>query len=182
MSSIQDNIARVRALDNAAVLDLWERIEQGTTGELAWEPGKAFEYLVLRAFELEGADVQWPYTVKLGEEVVEEIDGAVHAEGLACICESKDHTEKINVEPLAKLRNQLLRRPGGAIGLVFSRSGFSDAAVALARHFAPQTILLWNGHEVYFGMARRKMVAGLLAKYRHAVEQGLPDFDIRLLD
>jgi hypothetical protein len=137
---------------------------------------------VLRAFELEGAAIQWPYTVRLGEEVVEEIDGAIHAAGLACICESKDHTEKINVEPLAKLRNQLLRRPAGAIGLVFSRSEFSDPAVALARHFAPQTILLWNGHEVIFGMTHRKLIAGLVAKYRHAVEQGLPDFDIRLLE
>jgi hypothetical protein len=40
MSSIQDNVARIRALDQAALLVLWKRIEQGTTGELGWEPGK----------------------------------------------------------------------------------------------------------------------------------------------
>jgi hypothetical protein len=38
-------------------------IEAGNTS--GWAPGKAFEYLVLRAFQLEGAEVRWPYSVRI---------------------------------------------------------------------------------------------------------------------
>jgi len=56
--------------------ELWENIQQDNT--LGWDSGKAFEYLVLRAFQLDGAEVTWPYEVSLfGEEVIEQIDGAV---------------------------------------------------------------------------------------------------------
>jgi hypothetical protein len=30
-----------------------------------WPSGKAFEHLVLRAFEIEGAIVQWPFSVEV---------------------------------------------------------------------------------------------------------------------
>jgi hypothetical protein len=48
------------------------------------EGGEAFEYLVIRAFEidpLEPATVRYPYEVSLFGEKVEEIDGAVHSAG-----------------------------------------------------------------------------------------------------
>jgi hypothetical protein len=38
------------------ILDLWKGIESGNTP--GWESGKALEYLILRAFQLEGAEVQ----------------------------------------------------------------------------------------------------------------------------
>ncbi len=48
--------------------DLWREIEARETPE--WASGKAFEYLVLRAFELEGAEVRWPYSVRIdGDEI-----------------------------------------------------------------------------------------------------------------
>ena len=55
------------------LLQLWSQIENGHTP--AWRDGEAFEYLILRAFELEGAEVVWPYTVQIQDTVVEQIDG-----------------------------------------------------------------------------------------------------------
>ena len=43
----------------------------------------------------------------MGEDEVEQIDGIVYAEGLACLVESKDQIKAVNFEPIAKLRNQL---------------------------------------------------------------------------
>jgi hypothetical protein len=54
---------------------LWNQIKVRDTP--VWPPGKAFEYLVLRAFQLHGADVRWPYPVSLygQDEFVEECNG-----------------------------------------------------------------------------------------------------------
>ena len=87
-----------------------------------WEPGKAFEYLILRAFELEGAVVTWPYVIRLSPSETggdtEQIDGAVYVDGLACIVEAKDTANTTRIEPIAKMRNQLLRRPSSSVGLI----------------------------------------------------------------
>lgn len=42
---------------------LWSEIKTKSTSTF-WDEGKALEYLVLRAFQLDGAEVAWPYTVK----------------------------------------------------------------------------------------------------------------------
>jgi len=170
------HVIQVRQMDHGALLALWDGICAGETP--GWPQGRAFEYLVLRAFELEGAIVRYPFLVTVGREVVEEIDGAVHAAGLSAIVESKDHAGKISVEPISKLRNQLLRRPAGTVGLLFSRNGFTEPARILAQFLAPQTILLWHGHEVQLAMEKGAIIPALQVKYRMAVETGLPDFDI----
>jgi hypothetical protein len=76
-----------------------------------WDEGKALEYLVLRAFQLDGAEVAWPYTVKVKDRIVEQIDGVMYVDSLACLIECKDTSQEVNIEAIAKLRNQLLRRP-----------------------------------------------------------------------
>ena len=123
----------------------WRKIQKGDTP--GWAPGKAFEYLVLQAFYLDGGAVRWPYAVQIENEVVEQIDGFVHIGRFSCVVESKHMEKAVAIAPLAKMRNQLLRRHSGAIGLVFSFSGFTNAAVILARDIAPQAILLWTGIE-----------------------------------
>lgn len=174
MATASENETAIRSLSQAGLLLLWAAIEAGDTP--GWEPGLAFEYLVLRAFEIEGAAVRYPYTVRLYEETVEQIDGVVYAGPLSVLVESKDLDGPVNVVPLAKMRNQLLRRPTPTIGAVFSRRGFTDPAKALARYMWPQTILLWHGDEVDMALKAGKMTAGLMLKYRHAVENGLPDY------
>jgi hypothetical protein len=176
MTSKEEYEARIAQCDWSDLLDLWDAIEARDTP--GWGPGKAFEYLVLRAFQLEGAEVGWPYTVNLGEELVEQIDGVVYTDGLACILESKDQGAPTNVEPIAKLRNQLFRRPGGTIGAVFSRAGFTEPARILAQFVAPQTILLWEGAEVRYALKTHRFRTVLCRKYRHLIEHGIPDHNV----
>lgn len=152
---------------------LWDDIQAGNTPE--WQAGKAFEYLILRAFQLDGAKVRWPYVV---EKNVEQIDGAIHISSFSCLLECKDQSENINIEPIAKLRNQLLRRPAATVGLVFSRKGFTQSARVLVRYSAPQTILLWSGPEIDKAIQKRYMREGLIAKYRYCVEYGIPYYNI----
>ncbi|PTL85328.1 restriction endonuclease [Vitiosangium sp. GDMCC 1.1324] len=175
MGSEEEYKSRIRTMGWARLRAFHDRLVQGRVQN--WEPGKAFEYLILRAFELEGAVVTWPYSITLslsepGGEM-EQIDGAVFMDGLACIVEAKDTSKAIGTEPLAKMRNQLLRRPSSSVGLIFSRGGFSSAATTLIKFVAPQTILLWTGKEVAHALKHRAFRTGLQRKYRRSVEQGL---------
>ncbi|HSU13491.1 restriction endonuclease [Longimicrobium sp.] len=178
MPSHSEYITRVRELDWNGLRALWMRIKAGHTP--GWPPGKAFEHLVLRAFELDGAEVRWPYLVRHGGEVVEEIDGAVYAADLSCLVETKDTAGLVDVTFLAKMRNQLARRPACTLGLFFSRSGFTDAAITLVSYFAPQTVLLWRGEEMDYLLGNEFIVAGLLEKYRRAVEDGPVYYNLEL--
>jgi len=82
------------------------------------------------------------------------------------------------VEPIAKLRNQLARRPAAAIGLVFNYNGFTEPARLLTRYLAPQTILLWAGGEIGYALRNQLMVQGLQVKFKYAVEHGVPDYNL----
>jgi hypothetical protein len=172
----------IKSLQWEGLRMLWAQIESRDTPE--WDPGKAFEYLVLRAFQLDGAEVKWPYGVKLFGEEVEQIDGVVYCAGLSCLVESKDFANKINVDiaPIAKLRNQLLRRPASTLGLVFSRTGFTDPARHLSYFSLPQTILLWSGEEIKYALEKEVICELLTLKYHVCIEDGLPDYDVRERD
>jgi Restriction endonuclease len=172
VSRATDHVARIRQLDWDGLRDLWDRSEHGWARD--WPPGKAFEYLVLRAFELDGAEVRWPFEVSDGNVVLEQIDGAVYAGSLSCLVEAKDSAAPVDITVLAKLRTQLARRPAGTVGLVFSRSGFAASAVALAGFFAPQVVLLWSGSEIEECLEQQGITPILLAKYRECVEEGAP--------
>lgn len=159
---------------------LWNQIKVRDTP--GWEPGKAFEYLVLRAFQLDGAEVRWPYPVSLygQDKVIEEIDGSVRVGGLYSLVESKDEDGNIAIGPIAKLRNQLLRRPAGTLGMVFSSHGYTEAALQLAQFALPQAILLWTGTQVEFALKNEHICEPFERKYRACVDSGMVDFDISL--
>ncbi|MEM9538236.1 MAG: restriction endonuclease [Cyanobacteria bacterium P01_E01_bin.42] len=178
MATAAEYEGAIAALGWEGLRSLWQNIEQGTTDSF-WESGKAFEYLVIRAFQLDGAAVRYPYSVRLFEDNVEQIDGAVYCNGLSCIVESKDLAQKVKIEPIAKLRNQLSRRPASTIGLVFSREGFTNSARTLVTFSAQPTILLWNGEEVQYSLEQERIGEFLTDKYRACVEEGIPDFDFR---
>jgi hypothetical protein len=92
--------------------------------------------------------------------------------------ESKDQANPVNVEPLAKMRNQLLRRPAAAVGMLFSRSGFTSSALTLSQYFAPQTLLLWEGNEIQYVLHSKKICAGLRAKYKNAIRDGFGEYNL----
>ena len=77
--------------------------------------------------------------------------------------------------------NCSLSLSGGTIGLIFSRSGFTDPAQVLAGYMAPTTILLWEEAEIELALDIRKVspfCRGLRWKYRRAVEDGLAFSDL----
>ena len=179
MGAAEDYEQRARSLDDAGLRRLWSAIKAGDTP--GWPPGKALEYFVLRAFELDGAKVRWPYQVRVHDELVEQIDGVIYHAGLSVMVETKDHEDPLNVEPLAKLRNQLLRRPAGTIGLVIGKNGFTNPARILAGYMAPTTILLWDGAEIDLALESRQVqpfCRGLQWKFRLAVEEGASFSDL----
>ncbi len=140
-----------------------------------WPAGRAFEYLVLRAFELEDATVRDPFNVNLPTGIGEQIDGVIYHPLITARVEPKDR----DTVPLAKPRSQLMRRPDGVVGIVFCRRAFTLPAAALARQYAPQVVLLWAGLEIDLALRRRRIIDALTTKYRAAVE--LSVFDSSLL-
>jgi hypothetical protein len=97
---------------------------------------------------------------------------------LSCLVKTKDTSLPISVEPIAKMRNQLLRRPSGAIGLIFSRAGFTQPAILIARYISTQTILLWEGDEIEHVLTRERIGEFLEYKYRECIETRVPDTPI----
>jgi hypothetical protein len=116
----------------------------------------------------------------LGGTVVEQIYGAVYSDNLSCLVGCKDQESNLTIDPMAKLRNQLLRRPLGVVGLVFSSTGFTESMLIPAQYSANQAILLWNGSEVTYALTYQKTRAGLTQKYRYCVEQGLPHYNLNI--
>jgi hypothetical protein len=167
----------IRVLDWHGIQELWKSVQLGATP--GWEPGRAFEHLILRAFELDGAVVRWPYTVELHDQLVEQVDGAVYAGSLSCLVEAKDTARPVSFDAVGKLRQQLSRRPAGVVGLLFSRTGFTDPALTLARYLAPQNVVLWTGKDLTTALEQRSMLNALEVKYRHLVENGSPEYDLQ---
>jgi Restriction endonuclease len=163
-------VDRIRSFGWENLRHLWKGILEGHTP--GWPPGIALEYLLLRMFELDGAEVRWPFEVKVGDELVEQIDGAVYIGHLAFLVESKASAGAVDVTALARIRTQLARRPSGTLGLVVSMSGFTGPAVTLARYFAPQTVLLMSGAEVGATLQNESIVRHVMVKYRECVEEG----------
>ena len=95
--------------------------------------------------------------------------------------ESKDYSDPNNIEPIAKLRNQLTRRPSGTLGLLFARSGFTEPDKMLTRMISPMNILLWELAELEAGLRTGARCEKLKAKYRYAVEMASLDYDTRCL-
>ena len=116
-----------------------------------------------------------------GQEI-EQIDGVVYTGGLACLLECKDYGGAVTIEPVAKMRNQLLRRPASTIGAIVSRNGFTEPAVILARYVAPQAIILWDGDDLDRAINKQSMSTYLVRKYRNLVEHGLPNYSIAVED
>lgn len=99
--------------------------------------------------------------------------------GLTALFECKDYFDKkVSVEPLAKLRNQLLRRPAGCVGSVFCTTGFTEPAITLAHFSQPQAILLWEKENISYCLKNKCFVDGLIKKFQFNYTHGYPNFDL----
>jgi len=151
---------------------LWKAIQSGTTP--GWEGGKALEHLIIRAFRLGGLEAEYPYDVPPGGKPLEQIDGLVHVDCFTFLVECKDK-DSVDIEAIAKLRNQLLRRPESTLGCVFTAGDFTEPALTLADFAVPHRILLWPGAGIDECLNREDFKTTLLEKYRHLCKYGLTD-------
>lgn len=146
-------------------------------GQRDWALGKEFEYLVVRAFEIEGVDVTYPFRVAVhdGNLTTEQIDGAIGLAGTRFLLESKAWNKNVSRGPLALLSSQLARRPPATMGMVFTLKGYTDAAIALTNMTSPVRILLWAPDELERAISEEAMRSALEFKYRYAQEHGMAD-------
>jgi hypothetical protein len=118
---------------------------------------------------------------------MEEIDGVAYNEHYSVLIESKDYSDKnkkkknISIEPIAKLRNQLLRRPYTSIGCVFSAGGYSEPVDTLISYLGNETILLWHGEEIELCITKKKVKEFFVKKLQYRIEYGISDFNITTL-
>lgn len=166
---------KVQTYDWQKLRELWKKICDDDT--LGWDKGKALEYLIVRMFELSGAEVRYPYSVREDSQAIEQIDGVIYYNHLSCLLECKDQIAPINFEPIAKLRSQLMRR-ATAIGNVFSTSGFTEPALILVRTLSPQIVLLWHSDEIELCLKREDITKALISKYRCYIEECNSVFNI----
>jgi hypothetical protein len=165
-------IARVEKMSWKHLSALWEQIKSGNTPD--WESGKALEHLVIRAFKLNKLEAEYPYDVPPGGKVIEQIDGLVHMRCYTFLIECKDK-ESVDIEAIAKLRNQLLRRPDTTFGCVFAAERFTEPALLLADFSLPHRILLWSEVDIERCLQKKDFASTLLGKYRHLCKYGLTD-------
>ncbi len=157
------------------LLGLWDKIK-ARTAIPDWQPGKAFEYLVVRAFQIEGTPVRWPFHVTYSQKfgTMEQVDGIVYLGERAFLIESKDLSEPAAIEALAKLRFRLEGRPPTTMGLLFSVQDFSTPTEVFAQFASPLNVLLWNSSDLDLALASASMTEGLRQKFEYATEYGLP--------
>lgn len=151
---------------------LWAEIKAGSTP--SWDGGKAFEHLVVRAFKLSKLEAEYPYDVPPAGQVMEQIDGLVLLEGHTFLIECKDK-DAVDIEAIAKLRNQLLRRPESTLGCVFTAGNFTYPALVLTDFSVPHRILLWSEIDIAPALAKKDFRPTLLRKYRDLCKYGLTD-------
>jgi hypothetical protein len=81
----------------------------------------------------------------------------------------------VDIEVIAKLRNQLLRRPDTTLGCVFTAEHFTPPALTLADFSVPHRILLWSRADIHGCLQRKDFASRLLDKYRHLCKYGMTD-------
>jgi hypothetical protein len=156
---------------------IWAKIKAGEPIE-NWGPGKAFEYLVIRAFHLEGTQVRWPFQVTYPQKfgTMEQLDGVVYLQGRPFLVESKNLSEPAAIEAVAKLRFRLEGRPPLTMGVLFSVSNFTLPTEVFAQFASPLNVLLWNRSDLDIALPSGEMTEGLRQKFEYAIEYGLPLF------
>lgn len=156
---------------------LWAKHGKDPEKDSFWSKGKLLEHVVLRAFELEGrGSVAYPFSIseerKKKRFELEQIDGAIHIDSFHALIECKDFSKnKITVEPLAKLRNQLARRHSSVFGIFFTSTEATNSAEFLVRFMAPQLIILWYLEDIEYCLENQCFVDCLEYKYKMAVEK-----------
>ncbi|HRI71218.1 MAG TPA: hypothetical protein PK156_43595 [Polyangium sp.] len=124
--------------------------------------------------------MRWPYRQNeknKGTVEIEQLDGAVYVDHIACLVECKDQTGN-DIAPIYKLRGQLLRRPATTIGAIFTSGEYTEVTRLLSGFMFPQTILLWTPEEIETCLEHGRFSDGLLLKYQKAISHGTTDYNV----
>ncbi len=151
---------------------LWSQIKADSTPE--WDDGKALEYLVIRGFQLNGLEVEYPFDVPPGGKPVEQIDGAVFLGNLVFLIECKDK-DKEDVAPISNMEHILMRRPPTTLGCVFVAGAFTGPAIFRAGSSGQHRLLLWQEEDIDDAMATCNFKEKLIEKYRILCLYGMHD-------
>ena len=152
---------------------LWLAIEADDLPD--WEPGKALEHLVVRAFRLSGLEAEYPYDVPPGGPPFEQIDGIAYWDNLSFLIECKD-TEYEDSVAIAKLRSQLERRPGTVLGMMVMTGAFTLPARKLAIMHTPYRFVVWQSQDIDAALAAKNFKPALRSKYLNLCRYGLLDW------
>lgn len=163
---------RADALSWDELSALWSDIQRGRVA--GWEAGKALEHLVVRGFALSGLRVIYPYEVPLTGQTLEQIDGMVYLGDVPFLIECKDRPS-VDMLVIAKVRNQLMRRPPATMGCVFTSGDFTEPATILCDFATPHRITLWSGNDISSALEARDFATPLRRKYEELCMYGLTD-------
>ena len=166
--SEQKLIATIRSYNWPKLKKFWTQIKVGNTPE--WASGKALEYMLVRAFDLEGAEVVYPYNNEV-HSAKEQFDGYVFVKelGAGFLIECKDWNDKVTFDELAKLHGRLTYRMPSTYGIFLSKTGFTPSAVELMFMMHPHNILLWSYDEIDECFKNQKFMKALKYKYQYAM-------------
>ncbi len=105
---------------------------------------------------------------------MEQVDGVVYLGERAFLLESKNLSEPMAVEAVARLRMRLESRPPGTMGVLFSVQDFTLPTEVFTQFATPLNVLLWENTDLDLALTNASMVASLRAKLEYATENGLP--------
>jgi hypothetical protein len=88
-------------------------------------------------------------------------------------CKDKD---VVDIVAIAKLRNQLLRRPPTTMGCVFITGAYTLQALILADFAVPHQITLWSGDDIEAALEAHDFREMLVKKYNDLCMFGLTDY------
>lgn len=164
--SEKNSIAKIRSYNWSKLLKLWKDIKAGNTP--TWASGKALEYMFVRAFDLNNAQVAFPYSNKLLQSQ-EQFDGFVYLSflGSGFIVECKDWSTPVSFDELSKLHGRLLYRTPSTYGIFVSKTGFTPSAMELLHLLSPHKILLWTFNDIDECFKNHKFVKALAYKYHY---------------
>ena len=161
--SEKHQIEEIRNYNWPKLLKFWSQIKIGNTP--GWQKGKALEYMFVRAFDLGGAHVAYPYINEVNNRAKEQFDGYVFIPelGAGFLIECKDWNENASFDELAKLHGRL---------------NYRMPASELIYMMHPQNILLWSFAEIEECFKHHKFVAALMFKYQYAKMTANPNIAV----
>jgi hypothetical protein len=151
---------RIQAYDWPMLRSFWDEIKNNNTANLtpSWASGKAFEYFIIRCFELSGCEVVYAFDVtnrqagiKNNNKSFQQIDGIVYLTiNFPFVIEAKNEAGNAKEADIDKLIGRLGQRPPQTMGCFFDTKGYSDGVLFQLLSKPNKNLLLWEKLDIDF--------------------------------